>query len=71
VTKNPARNLVDTRNGHKFLLDPSGLQPIYVKKNVSINDRKKELSRVTPYKLFYEISENNKKKRLFGFLVTD
>ena len=51
VPKQPERNLVDTRNGHKFLLDPSGLQPIYVQKkdfgNVPeyINKRKEEMSK--------------------------
>jgi hypothetical protein len=51
VPKQPERNLVDTRGGHKFLLDPSGLQPIYVRKkdfgNVPeyINKRKEEMAK--------------------------
>jgi hypothetical protein len=51
VPKQPERNLVDNRNGHKFLLDPSGLQPIYVRKkdfgNVPeyINKRREEMAR--------------------------
>lgn len=32
VPKNPEKNLVDTRKGDKFPLDPSGLAPVYVKK---------------------------------------
>lgn len=32
VPKKPERNLVDTRKGDKFSLDPSGLAPVYVKK---------------------------------------
>lgn len=34
VPKRPEKNLVDTRKGDKFSLDPSGLAPIYVKKKV-------------------------------------
>lgn len=34
VPKNPEKNLVDTRKGDKFPLDPSGLAPVYVKKKV-------------------------------------
>jgi len=37
VPKNPEKNLVDTRKGDKFPLDPSGLAPVYVKKKVSYN----------------------------------
>jgi hypothetical protein len=32
VPKKPERNLVDTRRGDKFPLDPSGMAPVYVKK---------------------------------------
>ncbi|CAF0774141.1 unnamed protein product [Brachionus calyciflorus] len=32
VPKKPEKNLVDTRKGDKFPLDPSGLAPVYVKK---------------------------------------
>ena len=51
VPKQPERNLVDTRGGHKFLLDPSGLQPIYVRKKDFgsvpdyINKRKEEMAK--------------------------
>lgn len=34
VPRQPERNVVDARNGHKFLVDPSGLQPVFVKKRV-------------------------------------
>lgn len=34
VPKKPEKNLVDTRKGHKFSLDPSGLEPVYIKKKV-------------------------------------
>lgn len=34
VPKKPERNIVDTRNGDKFPIDPSGLSPVYVKKKV-------------------------------------
>jgi hypothetical protein len=32
VPKKPEKNVVDTRKGDKFQLDPSGLAPVYVKK---------------------------------------
>jgi len=32
VPRKPERNLVDTRHGDKFSLDPSGLAPVYVRK---------------------------------------
>jgi hypothetical protein len=32
VPKKPERNVVDTRKGDKFSLDPSGMAPVYVKK---------------------------------------
>ena len=34
VPKKPEKNMVDTRKGDKFSLDPSGLTPVYVKKKV-------------------------------------
>lgn len=32
VPKKPERNMVDTRRGDKFNLDPSGMYPVYIKK---------------------------------------
>jgi hypothetical protein len=32
VPKKPEKNLVDTRKGHKFNLDSSGMAPVYIKK---------------------------------------
>ena len=32
VPKKPERNMVDTRKGDKFPVDPSGLAPVYIKK---------------------------------------
>jgi hypothetical protein len=36
VPKKPEKNMVDTRKGDKFSLDPSGLTPVYVKKKVKL-----------------------------------
>jgi len=51
VPKNPEKNVVDSRKGDKFSLDPSGLAPVYVKKKNFgtvpnyIIDRKEESSK--------------------------
>lgn len=36
VPRKPERKLVDTRNGDKMLLEPSGLEPIFLRKKVSL-----------------------------------
>lgn len=37
VPRKPEKKLVDTRNGDKMLLIPSGLEPIFVNKKVGIH----------------------------------
>lgn len=36
VPKKPVRQVVDARNGDKQLLEPSGLEPVYIHKKVSL-----------------------------------
>lgn len=38
VPKKPEKNFVDTRKGDKFKLEPSGLEPVYVKKRVILKE---------------------------------
>lgn len=51
VPRRPAKNFVDTKKGDKHLLDPSGLEPVYIHKKEFgktpdyLNRRKEEIAR--------------------------